>query len=335
MNLEGFDKKLKDLVMCDEGNFNKINYSNNTVSKINYQEMSDIHFTLEREYFKKYLDNNSLSSCLCGETITKIMFNNDALLFETTNKNIYIFSHVQDCCEDVFIKSIDGDLNSLIGEPLVMCECVTDKCDDDWEYGSDASVTYTFYKFATIKGYVTIAWEGASNGYYSEEVDIYKFIPKTLDQIKKEKIERDAGAFGIFINKNRLYKDSAAEKLFDEMIELTKEVLKQNNLNLEIVHNNQYAVSKNDEVINNREFYNDLFKELINLTKFEIDDIVRIHDCDAKIVNYEIGNNFDNFYIVEPLNGNVSLMKFTAYSANLYFKIVKKHYQNNNEVKLN
>ena len=86
---------------------------------------------------------------------------NDALYFEQEDGVHFVLTHIQDCCEDVEIESIDGDLDDLIGEPLLMAEEII-KVDGD---------TWTFYKFATVKGYVTIRFYGSSNGYYSERVD--------------------------------------------------------------------------------------------------------------------------------------------------------------------
>lgn len=79
----------------------------------------------------------------------------------------YIMWHDQQCCENVTIKEIVGDLKDLIGSPLVQAEEVVKK----GKSSDDMSDTWTFYKFATIKGYVTITWYGEFNGYYSEEVD--------------------------------------------------------------------------------------------------------------------------------------------------------------------
>lgn len=69
--------------------------------------------------------------------------------------------HYQECCEDVC-----GDENNLIGYPLLVCEENVKSSDHDC-----GSETWTFYKFATQKGYVDIRWLGESNGYYSESVD--------------------------------------------------------------------------------------------------------------------------------------------------------------------
>ena len=73
------------------------------------------------------------------------------------------FLHHQDCCEWVRIEEVHGDLDDLLGSPILQAECVTQE---------DKYCSWTFYKFATIKGSVTVRWLGESNGYYSERVDV-------------------------------------------------------------------------------------------------------------------------------------------------------------------
>jgi hypothetical protein len=69
---------------------------------------------------------------------------------------------------------IAGDLNDLIGTPLLMAEEITNEYDVNPEGvtipGYQDSFTWTFYKLATIKGSVTLSWYGESNGYYNESV---------------------------------------------------------------------------------------------------------------------------------------------------------------------
>jgi hypothetical protein len=96
---------------------------------------------------------------------------NDQLVFWLADGRVYMFTHDQDCCELVYIESIVGDLNDLVGAPLLMAEEVVSEPEiKDCEAGDDGE-TWTFYKFATLKGYVDVRWIGSSNGYYSESVD--------------------------------------------------------------------------------------------------------------------------------------------------------------------
>jgi hypothetical protein len=48
-------------------------------------------------------------------------------------------------------------------------EVSSEKIPDHYDTYYDSS-TWTFYKFATMKGSVTVRWLGTSNGYYSEGV---------------------------------------------------------------------------------------------------------------------------------------------------------------------
>ena len=105
------------------------------------------------------------------------MATEDAIIFITTDGAHYKLFHAQDCCEDVTIESIVGDLNDLVGAPILRAEEACSNADPA-DYvnarGRDESFTWTFYKFATCKGYVDVRWLGESNGYYSESVTFGK-----------------------------------------------------------------------------------------------------------------------------------------------------------------
>lgn len=108
---------------------------------------------------------------LMGKTLTEIKQNGeDELIFTCQDGERYIMHHLQDCCEYVSIDDIVGDLNDLLNTPITMAESV-ESGGDGAKDRYDESFTWTFYKLATVKGYVTIKWYGTSNGYYSESVD--------------------------------------------------------------------------------------------------------------------------------------------------------------------
>lgn len=112
---------------------------------------------------------------MLGKTIIEIRGEqgDEILLFLSTTE-CFKFHHVPDCCETVYINDIVGDINDILDEPLLVAEWVTsnNSATDDTQYESH---TWTFYKFATRKGSISIKWLGESNGYYSESVDYEYF----------------------------------------------------------------------------------------------------------------------------------------------------------------
>ena len=108
---------------------------------------------------------------LLGKTLlsckrVKSISDKDELYFITDKDESFILFHNQDCCESVFIEDLCGDLEDLVGSPLLLAEEVIneDTCEDEEQ-------CWTFYKLSTIKGSVTIRWYGSSNGYYSVSVN--------------------------------------------------------------------------------------------------------------------------------------------------------------------
>lgn len=110
---------------------------------------------------------------IVGITFSEIKKSDEEINFFTEDGKHFRMYHDQDCCESVYVESIVGDLNDLIGSPILRAECVSNS--DDPKAGNyDESWTWTFYKLATAKGYVDIRWYGTSNGYYSESVDFVR-----------------------------------------------------------------------------------------------------------------------------------------------------------------
>lgn len=108
---------------------------------------------------------------------SKVVATDDLLVFQNDDVR-YRFYHLQDCCESVYIEDIVGDLDDLVGSPILQAEETNYTKEDGEEYGprcgSDEDYLWTFYKFATIKGSVTVRWFGASNGYHSVSVNVAK-----------------------------------------------------------------------------------------------------------------------------------------------------------------
>ena len=119
-------------------------------------------------YWEKYCNVDVLK----GKTLVSLEDNGDELVFKTTDGEIYRMYHEQDCCESVRLEDVVGDLQDLVGSEILIAEEVDGESPADFE--AYESHTWTFYKFATRKGYVDLRWLGQSNGYYSESVSFVK-----------------------------------------------------------------------------------------------------------------------------------------------------------------
>jgi hypothetical protein len=110
-------------------------------------------------------------SQLIGKTMRAVTRNgNESIRFESDADDAWTMDYEPDCCANCSIEDVAGDLTDLVGSPILMAEVVTNRDDPKTYDGgyTDDSHTWTFYKFATARGYVTVRWYGSSNGYYSE-----------------------------------------------------------------------------------------------------------------------------------------------------------------------
>ena len=125
------------------------------------------------------------SSVKIFDEIVNLVFNkvisNDvcvAMFLDGNEDYFYLVSHIQQCCEDVWLNDYCGNLSDLENSPITIAEMVT-------EVDNDSDCTWSFVKIGTVKGMVVLRFCGISNGYYSEEADIFK--QKTLKKIQEER----------------------------------------------------------------------------------------------------------------------------------------------------
>lgn len=118
-------------------------------------------------------------SILIGKTLSEVEnIDNKEIIFTTTDGEVYKLYHDQDCCERVTVEDICGDLEDLVGNPIVSASGDTNSKEHPLGVNTkdflQESFTWTFYNISTIKDHVTIRWYGESTGYYSELVDFEK-----------------------------------------------------------------------------------------------------------------------------------------------------------------
>ena len=112
---------------------------------------------------------------LKGQTLIRIVVDEKEIEFTTSSGVTYTQYHEQDCCENVWVEDVVGDVNDLLYSPILDAREEISGTRDD---SAHESVTWTFYILRTMKGSVTIRWCGESNGYYSESVNMRKTPPK-------------------------------------------------------------------------------------------------------------------------------------------------------------
>ena len=121
---------------------------------------------------------------LKGKTLTKIYgasIGSTLITFDDSDGNRYRMlpdedEQILDVCDVwVEVEDIVGDINDLLNSEIIMAEeKISGGATTKENPEPPLSLMWTFYKLATIKGYVTIRWRGESNGYYRERVNFEK-----------------------------------------------------------------------------------------------------------------------------------------------------------------
>lgn len=104
-------------------------------------------------------------------SVTGLEKDSQRAFFTAVDGRRWVMLHEQDCCEHVWLEDVTGDVADLVGHPIVEA---SETSNSNHDSQSEESTTWTFYRFSTVKGTVTLRWCGQSNGYYSESVQFQR-----------------------------------------------------------------------------------------------------------------------------------------------------------------
>lgn len=115
---------------------------------------------------------------IIGKKVLVVQRDDDSfhLIFEDGTAKFY---HDQDCCESVYIHTVEGDLKDLVGKVIIdIEEFIGDEHAPDGAeipelVYSDDSHTWTKYVIKAGGVEFVMYWFGQSNGYYSESVNFF------------------------------------------------------------------------------------------------------------------------------------------------------------------
>lgn len=115
---------------------------------------------------------------LLGHTLKTVSgkVGDQKMVFKTDSGRTFQLIHHQDCCEDVSINDICGDLQDLIGTPILQAEENSNKGESTGTGWDHKTSTWTFYRISTMRGQVVIRWFGTSTGEYSESAEFEEVV---------------------------------------------------------------------------------------------------------------------------------------------------------------
>lgn len=115
---------------------------------------------------------------LKGQTVAEVIVDNEKsmIVFVCKDGKRYALMHRQECCEEVTLEDFDAKMiENLPGHEILEAYGSSEAGEETEEMKEwGRSSTWTFFVIRTMLDTYTIRFFGSSNGYYSEDAELYE-----------------------------------------------------------------------------------------------------------------------------------------------------------------